>query len=156
MDSKAFVMAEEFRPSDSSLYDSAPRGPYAHDFLVNFKISLLMKSSLFGIRPVRLKPKLLFQEIDALLDRRFELEITLARKSVNFIKKRKSMPFSVFVYKQFIGRFNNNRVLAEKKLLTFLFSVHGLSEQFEYVDLFHELLNDEFDSVEINCLLLLR
>ena len=155
MRSKAFVMAEEFRPSVRDLYDSTPKGAYSHDFLSDFKIFLFMKSSLYGIRPVKLKTRVLFQEIDTLLDQRFQRELLIAKKSFKK-KKKKDKMFSFFVYKSFLERYNNNLVLAEKKLLTFLFSIHSSAEEIEYVDLFQHLLNDEFHSVEMNCFLLLR
>jgi hypothetical protein len=157
MRSKAFVMAEEFNPSSHNLTDSSPKGPYSHEFLNNFKISSLMKSSLYGIRPIKLKTRIVFDEIDQLLNQRFERELSLAKKSMSRQRKsKKGMEmFSFFVFQNFKERFNN-RVLAEKKLLTFLFSIHCLRNEYEYVDLFCELINDHFQAAEVNCLLLLR
>lgn len=150
-------MAESFTPSELDYLDSGPKGPYSHDFLSEFKIADYMKSALFGLRPVKLKTKVLFEQIDRLLDQRFEFELTLAKKSLNIKRKSKKPPesFSLFVFKKFLDKFNT-RVLAEKKLLTFLFSLDCLREDYEYVDLFCGLLNDEFRSAEINCFLLLR
>jgi hypothetical protein len=150
-------MAEEFCGSDSELPSSHPRGPYSHEFLEDFNISILMKTSLYGVRPVKLKTKVLFKEIDDILDHRFQVEINQAKKSSTYHKKKKKKSlFSTYVYKRFLTRFNNNRVLAEKKLLTFLFSIQCMSEEYEYVDLFRDLIKDEFHPVEVNCFLLLR
>ena len=150
-------MAESFTPSDLEYLESGPKGPYSHGFLADFKISELMKSALFGLRPVKLKTKVLFEQIDRLLDQRFEFELILAKKSMNTKRKSKKSPkpFSDFVFGKFLDKFGT-RVLAEKKLLTFLFSLDCLRDEYEYVDLFCALLNDEFQGAEINCLLLLR
>ena len=163
----AFVLAEEFRPTGERdprgrYYCSVSSGKklnsvYSVKFLDNYLVSDYFKAPLYGVRPVKLKRRVLFSELDHLFESRFKIEILEIRKSGNAkSKKAHLVRFSKFVYQTYAKRYSGNHGMAEKKLIALLYSVDQEAPRSKYVALFVDFVNDCFDAVELKCFLLLR
>ena len=98
--------------------------------------------------------------MESIYDKRFKTEMDYIRKCLNKFaedhEKIEPDPFYIYVYQLYLKDFKNNRKTAETKLLNVLCTLNAYSPHYGYYQLFSDFLNGNYNSLDLNCFLLLR
>lgn len=98
--------------------------------------------------------------MESIYNKRFKVEMEYIRKCLNKFaeddEKKEPGPFYIFVYDLYQSDFKNVRKTAETKLMNMLASLHAYHPYYGHFSLFFHFLNGNFNSLDLNCFLLLR
>ena len=160
-----FVLANSFKISDELKQTYNTNKKYEINvlkfgFLEKYKLPSLFKLYNYGVRPKRLIKRKLYTEIEEIYNKRFKDEMTFIRKTLNIFaedeEKKEPLIFYKYVYNYFLIKSKKNVKLAETKCLNLLASVDIYYEKENHFRLFFNFINNNYNSLDLNCFLLLR
>ena len=160
-----FVLANSFKITDDlkETYNSNKKyeiNVIKYNFLKKYILPSLFKLYNYGVRPKRWIKKKLYQEIEQIYDKRFKDEMTYIRKTLNIFaeddEKKEPLIFYKYVYDYFLKKCKKNVKLAEARCLNLLASLDVFYEKENHFRLFFNFINNNYNSLDLNCFLLLR
>lgn len=98
--------------------------------------------------------------MESIYDKRFKIEMDYIRKCLNKFaeedEKKEPRSFYIYIYDLYLSDFKNNRKLAEIKIMNVLASLTAYYPYYGHFRLFYNFLNSNYNSLDLNCFLLLR